>query len=358
MNCVTAPTWKCVWKTSSKLVYVVNLPPLIALTAGEPAGIGPDLCVALAQQPFAAQIVVIADQHMLVARAQQLGLPLQITSYDGPQSAVLHSSHAGNGTLLVQHVPAGHHVVAGRLEAGNSQYVLQTLRAAVAGCVSGAFAAMVTAPVHKGVINDAGIAFTGHTEYLAEQTDTDEVVMMLVGGGMRVALATRHLPLTEVSAAITPAGLERTLRILHADLVHRFGIAKPRILVAGLNPHAGEGGYLGMEEITTIAPVLEKLRAEGVQLMGPLPADTLFAPHNLSKGDCVLAMYHDQGLPVLKHASFGGGVNVTLGLPIIRTSVDHGTALDLAGTGKADAGSLYAAIHLAIELALSRPRSA
>ncbi|HRP96975.1 MAG TPA: 4-hydroxythreonine-4-phosphate dehydrogenase PdxA, partial [Rhodocyclaceae bacterium] len=213
------------------------------------------------------------------------------------------------------------------------------------------FAGMVTAPVHKAVINDAGIAFSGHTEYLAQRTRTARVVMMLVGGGMRVALATTHLPLAAVPAAITPTLLDETLRILHRDLVQRFGLAAPRILVAGLNPHAGEGGHMGREELDVMIPVLDQLRTEGMALIGPLPADTLFVPHTLARGDAVLAMYHDQGLPVLKHASFGGGVNVTLGLPIVRTSVDHGTALDLAGSGRADPGSLFAAIELAIELA-------
>lgn len=222
--------------------------------------------------------------------------------------------------------------------------------------MQGEFSAMVTAPVHKGIINEAGIAFTGHTEFLAERTHTPHVVMMLVGGSLRVALATTHLPLAEVSQAITQESLDTTIRILHRDLVQKFGIANPRILVTGLNPHAGEGGHLGMEEITTINPVLEKLRREGMQLRGPLPADTLFTPHNLAQGDCVLAMYHDQGLPVLKHASFGTGVNVTLGLPMIRTSVDHGTALDLAGKGNIEIGSLLSAIQLAINLAGNRPQ--
>jgi 4-hydroxythreonine-4-phosphate dehydrogenase len=239
---------------------------------------------------------------------------------------------------------------AGLPDAANGAYVLATLRRALQGCQSGEFAAMVTAPVHKGVINDAGIPFTGHTEYLAEQTGTPLVVMMLVGGGMRVALATTHLALREVPAAITAPLLEQVLRIVRADLRRRFGIAEPRILVAGLNPHAGESGYLGREEIDVMIPVLDRLRAEGFDVSVPLPADTLFTPHKLAQCDCVLAMYHDQGLPVLKHASFGAGVNVTLGLPVIRTSVDHGTALDLAGTGKGNVGSLLEAIKLAAEM--------
>jgi 4-hydroxythreonine-4-phosphate dehydrogenase len=237
------------------------------------------------------------------------------------------------------------------LDASNARYVLGLLDRAVAGCLAGEFAALVTAPVHKAVINDAGIAFSGHTEYLAEKTATDRVVMMLVGGGLRVALATTHLALKDVAAAITEVSLERTLRILDTDLRQRFGIASPRILVAGLNPHAGEGGHMGREEIEVIAPLLDRLRGEGMQILGPLPADTLFTPCVLAQGDAVLAMYHDQGLATLKYASFGGGVNVTLGLPIVRTSVDHGTALDLAGTGKADPGSLYAATELALSLA-------
>jgi 4-hydroxythreonine-4-phosphate dehydrogenase len=229
--------------------------------------------------------------------------------------------------------------------------VIRTLEVATDGCMDGTFAAMATAPVHKGVINDAGVAFTGHTEFLAERTRTAHVVMMLVGGGMRVALATTHLALREVPAAITRQSLADTVTILRNDLMSRFGVARPKILVAGLNPHAGESGHLGREEIDVIGPTLEALRADGYDLVGPLPADTLFNPERLRDADAVLAMYHDQGLPVLKHASFGAGVNVTLGLPIVRTSVDHGTALDLAGSGRADVGSLVTAIALAAELA-------
>ncbi|HEY3327005.1 MAG TPA: 4-hydroxythreonine-4-phosphate dehydrogenase PdxA [Novimethylophilus sp.] len=305
--------------------------PRIALTAGEPAGIGPDLCVLLAQRLPAADITVIADRGLIERRAQLLGLSL--------------------GGLNIRHIPLPAPCTPGKLDAANSRYVLDTLTYAAQGCLAGEFDAMVTAPVHKGIINDAGVPFTGHTEFLAELTGTKQVVMMLVGGGMRVALATIHLPLSAVPDAITRDGLETTLRILHRDLVNRFGIPHPRIFVAGLNPHAGEGGHLGMEEIDTIIPVLEQLRAEGLNLTGPLPADTMFSQHNLQHCDAFLAMYHDQGLAVLKHASFGEGVNVTLGMPIIRTSVDHGTALDLAGTGKADCGSLYAAIELALILA-------
>ena len=311
-----------------------KLLPRIAITSGEPAGIGPDICVLLTQHKIAADITVIGDADMLAARAQQLNV-----AFD---------------TKNVLHVPTASPVLAGTLNAANSQYVLNTLDRAIEGCMNGEFDArfdaMVTAPVHKGIINDAGIAFTGHTEYLAERTHTPNVVMILVGGGMRVALATIHMALKDVPSAITKTGLEVTIRILHADLITKFGINNPRILVAGLNPHAGEDGYLGREEIEVINPVLAKLRCENMNLIGALPADTLFAKHHLKHSDAVLAMYHDQGLPVLKHASFGGGVNVTLGLPIIRTSVDHGTALDLAGTGKIEIGSMLAAIELAIDL--------
>lgn len=329
--------------------------PTIAITAGEPAGIGPDLCIMLAQQAFSANIVVISDAQMLQERAVQLNLPLTILPYIADNIA----QHIGHGDLCVLHQSVPSAVIAGELNAKNGAYILQTLSAAALGCLSqqnqpALFDAMVTAPVHKGIINDAGIAFSGHTEYLAELTNTKQVVMMLVGGDMRVALATTHLALKDVPAAITQTSLETTIRILHQDLVQKFGLPNPRILVSGLNPHAGEDGYLGREEIEIINPVLEKLRIEGMQLIGALPADTLFAKHHLSTADAVLAMYHDQGLPVLKHASFGEGVNVTLGLPIIRTSVDHGTALDLAGTGNINIGSMLAAIELAISLAQTK----
>jgi 4-hydroxythreonine-4-phosphate dehydrogenase len=316
----------------------------LAITAGEPAGIGPDLCVQIAALSLATPIVVIADKDLLLQRARQLGVILQLRDYVAGQVA------REPNTLTVIHIPLAQSSQAGVLNAANSQYVLATLRRAVQGCQAGEFAGMVTAPVHKGIINDAGIPFTGHTEFLAEQTHTKQVVMMLVGGGMRVALVTIHLPLKDVAATITQPLLESVLRILYGDLQDRFGIAQPRILVAGLNPHAGEGGYLGREEIDVMIPVLDKLRGEGMNVSVPLPADTLFTPHKLAQCDVVLSMYHDQGLPVLKHASFGQGVNVTLGLPIIRTSVDHGTALDLAGTGKADSGSLLEAIKVATEM--------
>lgn len=327
--------------------------PRIVVTAGEPAGIGPDLCVMLANHPVNAELIVVADAAMLKTRANAINLALKIKPFD----ANVHSIHSGDGTLTVLHTPANQPAIAGKLNAQNSTYVLKTLETAALGCMQDQFDAMVTAPVHKGIINEAGIDFSGHTEFLAELTNTPQVVMMLVGGDMRVALATTHLPLKEVPQAITRSSLVTTIRILHHDLVHKFGIANPRILVAGLNPHAGEDGYLGREEIEVINPVLKQLRTEDMQLIGALPADTLFAKHHLSKADAVLAMYHDQGLPVLKHASFGQGVNVTLGLPIIRTSVDHGTALDLAGTGNIEIGSLMAAIQLAIELTHAKSQS-
>ena len=317
----------------------------LAITSGEPAGIGPDLCVELAVAPPDIPFVVIADKNLLLQRAGQLGIDLHVQDYVPGQNPP-----ARDGSLSVIHVPLAAPCQPGVLNAANSEYVLATLKRAVQGCLAGEFAAMVTAPVHKGIINEAGIQFTGHTEFLAEQTKTRIVVMMLVGGGMRVALATTHLPLKDVAAAITAPLLENVLRIIQQDLRDRFGIARPRILVAGLNPHAGEAGYLGREEIEVMIPVLDRLRAEGFNVSAPLPADTLFTPEKLAQCDCVLCMYHDQGLPVLKHASFGQGVNVTLGLPIIRTSVDHGTALDLAGSGKADSGSLLEAIRVAAQM--------
>jgi 4-hydroxythreonine-4-phosphate dehydrogenase len=317
--------------------------PLV-FTPGEPAGIGPDLAVSLAQRPPAHPVVLLADRTVLAQRAEQLHLPWRVPEYAPGQPAPL--------SLL--HLPAPAPVQAGQVDRRNAAYVLDTLRRAVAGCLAGEFAGLVTGPVHKGVINDAGIPFTGHTEFLAELTHTPRVVMMLAGGGLRVALVTTHLPLRQVAAAITPQALEETLRILHAALRRDFGIAAPRILVAGLNPHAGEGGHLGREEIEVIAPVVARLRAAGMHLTGPLPADTLFQRKYLDASDAVLAMYHDQGLPVLKHASFGAGVNITLGLPFIRTSVDHGTALDLAGRGKVQDGSLRVAMATALEMARHR----
>ena len=324
--------------------------PLIAVTSGEPAGIGPELCLRLVERPAGlVRLVVLADRDLLAERAHALNLTVQLRDWTPGMAA-------SPGALDVLHIPLARAAHAGRLDSANSGYVLAMLDRAVDGCRSGEFAAMVTAPVHKGVINDAGVAFTGHTEYLAEKTGTAQVVMMLAGGGLRVALATTHLPLRDVSAAVTQQSLEQTLRILHADMGRKYGIKNPRILVAGLNPHAGEGGYLGREEIDVITPVLDRLRGEGMTLIGPLPADTMFTPPLLAQGDCVLAMYHDQGLTALKYASFGQGINVTLGLPIIRTSVDHGTALELAGTGRADPGSLFVAVDQAIEMA-SRAQS-
>lgn len=323
--------------------------PVIAVTSGEPAGIGPELCLRLASHAGAVHPVILGDRNLLAERAAALGLEVALRDY-APNVATEH------GVLDVLHIPLAVPAVAGQLNAGNGAYVLALLDRALAGCQSGEFAAMATAPVHKGVINEAGVHFTGHTEYLAEKTATPLVVMMLAGnterGPLRVALVTTHLPLKEVPAAITAGVLEQTVRILHADLQRKYGLASPRILVAGLNPHAGEGGYLGREEIEVISPVLDKLRAEGIQLSGPYPADTMFTPPVLAQGDAVLAMYHDQGLTALKYATFGHGINVTLGLPIIRTSVDHGTALELAGSGRADPGSLFEAVAEAARMAV------
>ncbi|HSJ48577.1 MAG TPA: 4-hydroxythreonine-4-phosphate dehydrogenase PdxA [Gammaproteobacteria bacterium] len=319
----------------------------LVLTPGEPAGIGPDLCILLAQQAQAEELVVIADPDLLLARAAELGLPLKILPFSRDQPP----TPTPAGQLRVLPVALRSPVQSGRLDPANAAYVLETLDAAIAGCRDCSFDGLVTGPVHKGVINDAGIPFSGHTEYLAEQTGSAQVVMMLAAPGLRVALATTHLPLRAVSDAITGKGLQQVLRVLHQDLRTRFGISSPRILVCGLNPHAGEAGHLGREEIEIIAPVLETLRTEGLQLYGPLPADTLFTPRYLEQADAVLAMYHDQGLPVLKHHGFGAAVNITLGLPIIRTSVDHGTALELAGSGRAEVGSLRAAIATAVQMA-------
>ena len=321
--------------------------PRIALTPGEPAGIGPDLCIQLAQQARDEELVIVADPELLRARATELHLPLDILPFAPDQPP----APTRAGQLRVLPVPLRAPARTGHLDPANAAYVLETLDTAIAGCLNGTFAALVTGPVHKGVINDAGIPFSGHTEYLAERTGADQVVMMLTAPGLRVALATTHLPLRAVSDAITREGLARVLRVLHRDLRARFGIAAPRILVCGLNPHAGEAGHLGREEIEVIAPALEALRAEGLQLYGPLPADTLFTPRYLDHADAVLAMYHDQGLPVLKHHGFGEAVNITLGLPIVRTSVDHGTALELAGSGRAELGSLQAAIATAVQMA-------
>ncbi|TBU92196.1 4-hydroxythreonine-4-phosphate dehydrogenase PdxA [Stutzerimonas kirkiae] len=318
-----------------------------ALTPGEPAGIGPDLCLLLAREAQPRALVAIASLALLSERAARLGLDIQLLPV-APSSWPPHPAPAGS--LYVWDTPLAAPVVCGQLDKANGAYVLETLRRAGQGCIDGYFAGMITAPVHKGVINEAGIPFSGHTEFLAELTHTEQVVMMLATQGLRVALVTTHLPLREVADAITGPRLQRVARILHKDLVEKFGIARPRILVCGLNPHAGEGGHLGREEIEVIEPALHELRAEGLDLTGPLPADTLFTPKHLEHCDAVLAMYHDQGLPVLKYKGFGAAVNVTLGLPIIRTSVDHGTALDLAGTGRIDTGSLQVALETAYRM--------
>lgn len=323
--------------------------PRLVITAGEPAGIGPDLSLMLATQNHEfskpAQLVIAADPELLAQRAKQLGLSVDLQLF-APKCR----KPASRNTLLVAPVSMACTSQPGVVNPANGQYVLDTLTLALQGCVNGLFDGMVTGPVHKEVINNAGIPFSGHTEFLAEQTHTEKVVMMLATEGLRVALATTHLPLSQVSSAITRHSLMQVIEILHRELQNKFGIPSPHILVCGLNPHAGEGGHLGMEEIETIIPVLKNCRAEGMNLTGPLSADTLFNPRLLKQADAVLAMYHDQGLPVLKYKGFGQAVNITLGLPIIRTSVDHGTALDLAGTGNIDPGSLYTAIETALSM--------
>lgn len=319
--------------------------PRIALTPGEPAGIGPDLCVQLAQTQYHCQLVAIADPDLLQQRARQLNLAIEIELFDGRKPATISPA----GQLTVMPVELAKPAVCGQLDPANSPYVLQSIRLATQGCQTGMFAAMVTAPVHKGVINDAGMPFSGHTEFIAEITG-GLPVMMLATPGLRVALATTHLPLSQVSAAITQESLSVIIRVLDSDLRHRFSIPRPKILICGLNPHAGENGHLGREEIDVIEPVICQLRQEGLDLQGPLPADTLFTPKYLESADAVLAMYHDQGLPVLKYKGFGQAVNITLGLPVIRTSVDHGTALDLAGTGLASLGSLQFALQTALAM--------
>ncbi|HTX05135.1 MAG TPA: 4-hydroxythreonine-4-phosphate dehydrogenase PdxA [Steroidobacteraceae bacterium] len=319
--------------------------PRIALTSGEPAGIGPDLCLAIAARELDCDLLCLGDRELLAERARALGLKVELRPYDG--AARRHVP----GTLTLEHHRLRAPSSAGRLDACNSRSVLELLERACDGALAGEFAAIVTAPVHKGIINDAGFAFTGHTEFLAERTHAARPVMMLATPSLRVALATIHLPLAAVSAAVTGDLLCEVLEIIDRDLARWWGIARPRIGVCGLNPHAGEGGHLGQEEIRVIAPAIARMRERGLRVAGPLPADTVFVPRVLADFDVVLAMYHDQGLPVIKHAGFESAVNVTLGLPILRTSVDHGTALDLAGTGRADAGSLTAAIELAVQLA-------
>lgn len=319
----------------------------LAITPGEPAGIGPDLIIKLAQRPNAAELVVYADPELLLARARELNLPLRLRQL----STEIPPYPLAAGELTIRPIELGIPARPGILDSRNAPYVLETLSTALADCQANVCRALVTGPVHKGIINDAGIPFTGHTEFLAEKTHTPKVVMMLATEGLRVALATTHLPLSQVPAQITRAGLTETINILHTDLQQKFGLQAPRILVCGLNPHAGENGHLGMEEIQVIEPVVAQLRSLGMHIEGPLPADTLFTPKYLKRCDAVLAMYHDQGLPVLKYIGFGKAVNITLGLPIIRTSVDHGTALDLAGTGLASTGSLIEAITTATSMA-------
>ena len=319
----------------------------IAITPGEPVGIGPDLLITLAQQAWDAQLVVLADAKLLKERAKLLGLPINLIEFD--ESAPAKATPAGS--VYIYQVNLGDDVELGVLNDANGQYVLDTLRIASEKNMDGTFDAVVTGPVHKGIINKAGISFSGHTEYFAQQSNTADVVMLLATEGLRVALVTTHIPLAYVSRAITEDRLTKVATILEHDLRTKFGIEKPRILVCGLNPHAGEDGHLGREEIDTITPTLDILRSQGMNLIGPLPADTLFQDKYLSEADAVLAMYHDQGLPVLKYKGFGKSVNITLGLPFIRTSVDHGTALDLAGTGTADVGSFELAIREAIKLA-------
>ncbi len=322
----------------------------IALTPGEPAGVGPDLCLQLAARAHDVELVAICDPALLQARAEILRLPFRYRVLQAgarPLASV-------PGELCILPVPLKTSVSCGHADPANARYVLDTLDRAVNGCLDGTFAAMVTGPVNKAVINAAGFPFSGHTEYLAAATGTADVVMLLATPGLRVALVTTHVPLAEVSALITPQRLTRVLQILHEGLRVNFGIEHPAITVCGLNPHAGEGGHLGREEIENIIPVLQSLRARGFRLTGPLPADTAFTPERLQKTDAVLAMYHDQGLPVLKHMGFGRAVNITLGLPVIRTSVDHGTALELAGSGKADSGSLRAALQTAVDFARLR----
>ncbi|QIM41485.1 4-hydroxythreonine-4-phosphate dehydrogenase PdxA [Leclercia adecarboxylata] len=318
----------------------------VVITPGEPAGIGPDLVVQLAQRSWPVELVICADASVLDARAKTLNLPLTLLPYQAENAPLPQQA----GTLTLLPVPLRTPVVPGQLSTENGHYVVETLARACDGCLSGEFAALITGPVHKGVINDAGVAFTGHTEFFEARSHSAKVVMMLATEELRVALATTHLPIKAVSDAITPELLREVIAILHHDLRTKFGIADPHVLVCGLNPHAGEGGHMGTEEIDTIIPVLDEMRAQGMNLSGPLPADTLFQPKYLDHADAVLAMYHDQGLPVLKYQGFGRGVNITLGLPFIRTSVDHGTALDLAGQGKADVGSFITALNLAIKM--------
>ncbi len=318
----------------------------IAVTPGEPAGIGPDLIIKLSQQPWDAQLVVFADVEMLQERAKQLNINIDIIPYETGSTYIQQP-----GQLLVKHIPLSVPCIAGQLNSENGHYVIETLRQACDENIDGTFDAVVTGPVHKGIINKAGVSFSGHTEFFANQSNCSDVVMMLATEGLRVCLVTTHIPLQYVARAITPERLDKVIRIIHTDMKLKFGIESPKIYVCGLNPHAGEDGHLGKEEILVITPKLNELREQGIDLIGPLPADTIFQPKYLEQADAVLAMYHDQGLPVLKYKGFGASVNITLGLPFIRTSVDHGTAVDLAGSGNIDCGSFSKAISKAIKLA-------
>ncbi|UQB41591.1 4-hydroxythreonine-4-phosphate dehydrogenase PdxA [Thiomicrospira microaerophila] len=321
-------------------------PARLAITSGEPAGIGPDLVIQLAQQHWPIQWVVLGDPELLQQRAEQLDLPLEILSYrpDAPETI------CQPGQIFVLPITLRQPASAGVLNAANADYVIEMLTRATQGCLNNEFSALITGPVHKGIINQAGLKFSGHTELLAELSNTEQVVMMLATPGLRVALATTHLPLIDVASAITPSLLDKVMRITYQALEQDFAIDSPCLLVAGLNPHAGEDGHMGREEIDIIHPVIQQLQTEGMDIRGCYPADTLFTPTKLHQADAILAMYHDQGLPVLKHMGFGNAVNITLGLPFIRTSVDHGTALELAGTGKADTGSFHYAIQVALEM--------
>ena len=322
---------------------MTSFKPHIVISSGEPSGIGLDLCVLLSTKKFPAFISVVGDKNALADRAAQLNK--SITFYENTSI-----EHKGDHSLSIHHIPAYENIQTGLLNPKNNQYVIDVLNFALDGCLNKSFDALVTAPIHKSIINESQ-PFTGHTEYIAHYTDTKNEVMMLSSKTMKVALVTTHVPLSQVSRLITSEKLEQTLRTIHRDLIHRFKINSPKIFVAGLNPHAGENGILGLEEINILTPVINKLKLEGMLIEGPLPADTLFTEKYIQKADCFLAMYHDQGLAVFKHANFGLGVNVTLGLPIIRTSVDHGTAIDLAGLGNIDPNSFYSAIDLAIDLA-------
>ncbi len=333
-------------RTSTSAINAVTASggPAIVVTSGEPAGVGPDLCLAVAQKPWPAKLLFLGDPLLFRERAAETGSSVSIEVTD---ELIAHQA----GVLRVSPVTLGAPVEAGRLDTANAAYVMRMLDIACDGCLSGRFQAMVTAPVQKSIISDSGLAFTGHTEYLAQRTHSALPVMLLVAGKLRVALATTHLPLSQVPQALSIPQLVNLLSVLDEGLRSRFALARPRIVVCGLNPHAGEGGHLGREEIDIIEPAIKQARAQDLVIRGPVPADTAFTPRALTDADAVLAMYHDQGLPVLKHAGFGSAINVTLGLPIIRTSVDHGTALDLAGTGRADAGSLIAALQLAVDCA-------